>query len=61
MENWGLIHSFSACMTSKISQLKFGVHKFERVEKEWNRNRLKRIRGLQGDLKKSITFSVIFL
>ena len=26
---------FSACMTSKISQLKFGAHKFERAQ--WSR------------------------
>ena len=26
------MYSISACMTSKISQLKFGAHKFERVQ-----------------------------
>ena len=35
MGNWGLMYFFSACMSSKISQLKFGAHKFERVQ--WNR------------------------
>ena len=35
MGNLGPMCSFSACMTSKISQLKFGAHKFERVQ--WSR------------------------
>ena len=35
MENLGPMCSFSACMTSKISQLKYGAHKFERVQ--WSR------------------------
>ena len=26
------MYSSSACMTTKISQLKFGAHKFERVQ-----------------------------
>ena len=39
------MYSFSACMASKISQFKFGAHKFERVQ--WSRiKRLKRISGL---------------
>ena len=29
------VYSFPACMTSKISQLKFGVYNFERVQ--WSR------------------------
>ena len=32
MGNWGLMYSFSASMSSKISQLKFGAYKFERVQ-----------------------------
>ena len=39
------MYSFSACMASKISQLKFGAHEFERVQ--WSCiKRLKRISGL---------------
>ena len=49
MENWGPMYSFSACMTSKIFQLKFVAHKFSLSLKECNGavlNRLKRISGL---------------
>ena len=35
MKNSGPMYSFSACMASKISQLKFGARKFERVQ--WSR------------------------
>ena len=35
MGNWGPMYSFSAYMKSKISQLKFGAHKFGRVQ--WSR------------------------
>ena len=31
MGNWGLMYSFSACMTSKISQLKFGPNHVPRL------------------------------
>ena len=34
-EELGPMYYFSACMTSKISQLKFGAHKFERAQ--WSR------------------------
>ena len=46
MGNWGPMYYFSACITSKISQLKFKANKFGRVQ--WSRklDRLKRIRGL---------------
>ena len=31
MEHWGPMFSFSGGMTSKMSQLKFEAHKFERA------------------------------